>query len=155
MNESRLGTIHLRIVIFQYWHNPDLQHTLSLPSSPKHRPDHFTTTLSQLRKRRAGRRFVSVSAPLASGVLASKVSEFTQAPPYTAAVGPVQKRRAKQAKTGGVTITWESQYAEELDMKRCHTCHNLSLPKTPHQVKTLVHQNSIKVRKDSHPTAHR
>lgn len=43
-----------------------------------------------------------------------------------------QKRQAKQAKAGGVTVTWGSQPAEELVMKRCHTCHCLSLPKTLH-----------------------
>lgn len=41
-----------------------------------------------------------------------------------------QKRQAKQAKTGGVTVTWDSQRAEELVMKRCHTRHYRGLPKT-------------------------
>lgn len=131
MNESPLGTIHFSVTILQYRHNIDLQHSRSLPSSPKQRPDQFTTTLSQLGRGRAGGRFVSVSPPLASRVLTSKVSEFTRAPRSSAAVGPGgQKRQAKQAKTGGVPIAWDSQWAEELVMKRCHTCHYLSLPKT-------------------------
>lgn len=113
-------------------HRPE--HTLSLPSSPKQRPDHFTTTLPQLGRERAGGRFVSVSPPLASSVLASKVSEFTRAPPSSAPVGlGRQKRQAKQAKPGGgevTTITWDSQWAKELVMEGCHTCHYLSLPKT-------------------------
>lgn len=48
-----------------------------------------------------------------------------------------QKRQAKQAKTGqGVTITWDSQWAKELVMERCHTCHYLSLPKTRYSAVT-------------------
>lgn len=88
MNESHLDTTHFSITILQYPHYTDLQHTLSLPSSPKQRPDHFTTSLPQLGQERAGGRFVSVSPPLASGVLASKVSEFTRAPQSSAPVGP-------------------------------------------------------------------
>lgn len=103
------------------------------PCPPLQSTDHFTTTLSQLGRGRAGGRFVSVSPLLASSVLANKVSEFTQALRSSVAGGPGgQKRLAKQAKTGGVTITWDSQWAEELVMKRCHICHYLSLPKTLH-----------------------
>lgn len=48
MNESHLDTTHFSITILQYPRYTDLQHTLSLPSSPKQRPDHLTTTLPQL-----------------------------------------------------------------------------------------------------------
>lgn len=138
MNESHLDTTHFSITILQYPRYTNLQHTLSLPSSPKQRPDHFTTSLPQLGRERAGGKFVSVSPPLASGVLASKVSEFTRAPRSSAPVGlGGQKRQAKQAKTGqGVTITWDSQWAKELVMERCHTCHYLSLPKTRYSAVT-------------------
>lgn len=111
-------------------HRPAAHPVLALLSKAQTRPL-YHHHLIPAGEGKTGRSPVSVSPPPASSVLASKVSEFTRAPQSSAAVGPGgQKRQAKQAKTGGVTVTWDSQRAEELVMKRCHTRHYSSLPKT-------------------------
>lgn len=134
MNESHLDTIHFSITILQYWCYTDL--STPCPCPPLQSRDQTTLPPpypSWEGKELAGGLCLSLHR-LPSSVLASKVSEFTQAPPSSAPVGlGRQKRQAKQAKPGGgkvTTITWDSQWAKELVMEGCHTCHYLSLPKT-------------------------
>lgn len=104
---------------------------LSLPSSPKRRPDHFTTSLSWVRRGRAGGRFVSVSPPLASSVLSSKVSEFTRAPGSWAAMGlGGREETGKASKNSGGSNLLGLQMSRGTGSvkERCHTCHGLRFP---------------------------
>lgn len=147
--------IHFSITILQYWHNTVLQYTWSLPSSPKRTPDHFTTSLSQFRRGRAGSRFVSVSSPLASSILSSKVSEFTRAPRSWTAVGPRRDGRDRQRKQklGG----WLYLRAPNKQRNRITEgkVSHLPLPQlSPKRLTVLWYQKSISVMKDSHPIAH-
>lgn len=134
MNESHLDTIHFSITILQYWCYTDL--STPCPCPPLQSRDQTTLPPpypSWEGKELAGGLCLSLHRlPAVSSPARCQNSHRHHHPQRLWDWGDRRDRQSQQNLGGGevTTITWDSQWAKELVMEGCHTCHYLSLPKT-------------------------
>lgn len=147
MNESHLGRIHAGISIFQYWHNTDLQHTLSLPSSPKHRPDHHHPIPVG-----KGKSWREVCVCLSCACQQCPRQQSVRFHTGTTILSGCGTRGTEE--TGKASKNWRGDYHLGLPMSRGIKDEKVSHLPQPSQ-NTLQCCCTKTVMKDSHPTAHR